>query len=216
LIGASLPASWPDMLTVHDHPLLELQYFVAHFPAGLPDSPDWLVALLQPDAPTPYSSDDDVRVAVRDLLRQAGFKPTGRSKPASEYLIRAAADGFLQPINALVDACNAVSLHTGLPVSVIDLGLVQPPLSVAVAPADSSYVFNLSGQVIDVAKLLCLSDAQGPCAGPVKDSQRTKTSSATTDALVVVWGSRDLPGRAAAAAAWYRDLLERVGATTRG
>lgn len=204
------------MLTVDDHPLLELQSFVARFPAGVPASPDWLAGLLQPDAPAPYSSDDDVRVAVRDLLRQAGFKPTGRSKPASEYLIRAASEGALQPINALVDACNAVSLHTGLPVSVVDLGLAAAPLSVAVAPPGSSYVFNLGGQVIDVSKLLCLCDAQGPCASPVKDSQRTKTSSATTDALVVVWGSRDLPGRAARGVAWYRDLLERVGATTRG
>ena len=204
------------MLSVEDHPLLELQSFSVHLPDGVPPSPDWLAALLRPDAATPFSSGDDVRMAVRDLLRQAGFKPTGRSKPASEYLIRAAAEGFLQPINALVDACNAVSLHTGLPLSVVDVGLARAPLSVAVAPPDSSYVFNLSGQVIDVSRLLCLWDADGPCAGPVKDSQRTKTSSATTDALVVVWGSRDLTGRAAAAAAWYRTLLERVGASTRG
>src|SRR5262245_16648493 len=29
------------------------------------------------------------RTAVRDLLRRGGFKPSGRNKPASEYLVQA-------------------------------------------------------------------------------------------------------------------------------
>ena len=55
------------------------------------------------------------------------------------------------------------------------------PLSVDLAPAGSSYVFNQSDQVIDVSRLLCLSDADGPCACAVKDAQRTKTTAATID-----------------------------------
>ena len=40
---------------------------------------------------------------VRDLLRAGGFKPAGRSKPASEYLVRAAGEGKLAGINLVVD-----------------------------------------------------------------------------------------------------------------
>lgn len=203
-------------LAVTDHPLLDAQAFVTRFPAPLADAPgpQWLHALLKLDAPAPLASDDLVRAAVRDALRHGGFKPTGRSKPASEYLLRAAGDGSLAPINAAVDACNVVSLHSGLPISVVDLDRAREPFSIVVAPAGASYVFNASGQTIDLGGLVLLADADGPCANAVKDAQRTKTHAGTSRTLSVVWGARALGDRAARTAAWYRELLGRLGATT--
>ncbi len=200
------------MIALPEHPLLDAHAFLARFAGGFGDSPEWLVEALRIDAPAPMSSSDEIRAAVRDLLRWGGFKPTGRSKPASEYLVRAAAEGALAPINTIVDACNVVSLHSGLPISVIDRDRAEGALSVVVAPQGSSYIFNASGQSIDVGGLLCLADAQGPCANAVKDAQRTKTSTSTREAVVVVWGTRALPGRAEAAARWYAELCERLGA----
>ncbi len=168
-----------------------------------------------PGAAAPFESSDEIRRAVRDLLRAAGFKPTGRSKPSSEYLLRAAGDGPLPAINPAVDAGNAVSLHSGLPISVVDLDRLRPPLRVAVAPPGSRYVFNPSGQEIDVGNLLCLIDAEGPCANAVKDAQRTKTDDHTRATLSLIWGTAALPGRAAAVADWYRALLEGIGARCR-
>jgi DNA/RNA-binding domain of Phe-tRNA-synthetase-like protein len=176
-------------------------------------SPEWLVALLKPDASAPLASDDAVRGAVRDLLRHGGYKPTGRGKPASEYLTRAAGDGSLGSINAAVDACNAVSLHSGLPISVVDLDRAKPPFRVSTAIAGDQYVFNASGQTIDLEGLLCLFDAEGPCANAVKDAQRTKTNADTRRTLTVLWGTKELGDRTARAFAWYRDVLERLGAT---
>jgi len=204
------------MLTVVAHPLLDLRAFVTAFPRPLGEmpSPPELVGLLKLDAPAPLRSDDAVREAVRALLRHGGFKPTGRSKPASEYLLRAVGEGALGSINLAVDACNAASLHSGLPVSVVDLDRARAPFRVEVAPAGASYVFNASGQTIDLGGLLCLCDADGPCGNAVKDAQRTKTTPETRRTLSVVWGTTALPGRAEKAAAWYRSLLERHGATT--
>ena len=62
------------------------------------------------------------KLLVRNLLRHGGFKPSGRSKPASEYLISAVEKGRLGSINAAVDCCNVASLHSGLPISVVDVG----------------------------------------------------------------------------------------------
>jgi len=155
-----------------------------------------------------------VRSAVRDLLRHGGYKPTGRGKPASEYLLRAAGEGALSGINLAVDACNAVSLHSGLPISVVDLDRAQAPLAIAIAPAGSSYVFNASGQTIDLEGLLVLGDAHGPCANAVKDAQRTKTQANTTRTLSIVWGSRALADRTRRAVSWYRALLAQAGAET--
>lgn len=203
-------------LAVEPHPLLDLQAFTAEFPQPLgqvTSSPE-LLRLLCNDARAPMQSSDEVRSAVRDLLRHGGFKPTGRSKPASEYLIRAAGDGTLASINVVVDACNVVSLHSGLPISVIDLDRAREPLNIAIAPVGASYVFNAGGQTIDLSGLLCLFDAEGPCANAVKDAQRTKTHAQTRRTLCLIWGTASLPARAAAAAAWYCELLTSHGAST--
>jgi DNA/RNA-binding domain of Phe-tRNA-synthetase-like protein len=205
------------MLTVDPHPLLDLRAFVTEFPRPLGETPTppELFALLAEGTAAPLHSDDGVREAVRALLRRGGFKPTGRSKPASEYLLKAVREKLLSSINLAVDSCNVVSLHSGLPISVVDLDKTQAPLRVGVAPAGASYVFNASGQSIDLGGLLCLSDAGGPCANAVKDVQRTKTDAATRRTLSVLWGTTALPGRSAQAEAWYRSLLESHGATTR-
>src|SRR6266487_3919766 len=102
-------------------------------------SPPDLQSLLSLEAVAPLRSEDAVREAVRQLLRQGGFKPTGRSKPASEYLIRAVGEGKLASINVAVDVCNVVSLHSGLPISVVDLDRACAPFRVGVAAPESSF-----------------------------------------------------------------------------
>src|SRR5437867_1993639 len=135
-------------MIIEPHPLLDLRAFTTTFPRPLGKSPTppSLLAMLSLEAEAPFKSDDAVREAVRVLLRHGGFKPSGRSKPASEYLIRAISDGTLTSINACVDVCNIVSLHSGLPISVVDLAKAKPPFKAALAPGGSSYVFNASGQ----------------------------------------------------------------------
>ncbi len=205
-----------DRLVIDEHPLLDAVVFTSTWPAPLGElqTPPAVLAAFGADFAAPLSTDDTVKATVRDLLRHGGFKPTGRSKPASEYLIKAVATGWLSPdnhINPAVDSCNAVSLHSGLPISVVDIDRAAPPWRLGICDKGTSYVFNPTGQVIDIGGLLSLHDAEGPCGGPVKDSQRTKTHDRTTRTLTVIWGTRDLPGRAAAAWRWYRELLDDQG-----
>jgi DNA/RNA-binding domain of Phe-tRNA-synthetase-like protein len=197
------------VLSFAPHPLLDGAAFTTHFQKPLGEVP--AAGLLQ--KPAPLQSSDEVRAAVRDLLRHGGYKPTGRGKPASEYLIRATAENTLASINAAVDACNVVSLHSGITISVIDLDRAKGPFEVNLATKDTAYVFNASGQTIDVEGLLCLFDAEGACANPVKDSQRTKTSPQTTRTLTVIWGCKTLKGRTQAALGWYRKLLQGLGSS---
>ncbi len=202
------------LVSVDPHPLLDPSAFVTEY-ATPPGRDEALLALLRLDAPAPVTSSDDVRAAVRDLLRHGGYKPTGRGKPASEYLLRAVGEGALSSINAAVDACNVASLHSGLPISVVDLDLAKEPMRIGVAAAGTSYVFNAGGQTIDVGGLLCLFDADGPCANAVKDSQRTKTTPTTKRTLSVVWGTKTLAGHTAKATEWYRALVSRSGGVVR-
>lgn len=202
-------------LTVADYPDLRLDTFISSFPAPLAEvpTPPEVLDLLRRDAPTPFERDETLRADIRTLLRHSGYKPTGRGKPASEYLAaRAAAEGGLPSINAAVDACNAASLHGGFPISVIDLDRATPPFRIAPAEAGARYVFNPAGQEIDVGGLLCLHDAEGPCANAVKDAQRTRTSPETTRTLSVVWGTSRHAARFDAVADLYRGLVRAVGA----
>ncbi|HEU0031603.1 MAG TPA: phenylalanine--tRNA ligase beta subunit-related protein [Kofleriaceae bacterium] len=204
-------------ITVEPHPLLDVGVFVTRITRPLVEIavPTAITDLAQPGANAPFSSSDAIKTAVRDLLRHGGFKPAGRSKPASEYLTGAVAEGRFPSINALVDACNVVSLHSGLPISLVDIDRLEVgPLAIRIAPAGTTYVFNPSGQVIDASGLVCLYDAAGPTGTPVKDAQRTKTHDDTHAAVAIVWGTNALPGRTAAVTRWYRDLVERIPSAT--
>ncbi|MFY9342595.1 MAG: hypothetical protein WAT39_08900 [Planctomycetota bacterium] len=203
-------------LQVVPYPGLAVHALAAVLPVPLGElaSPEWLLALLRVGAPAPVATSEGVRTAVRDLLRAHGYRPTGRGKPSSEYLVAAVGDGRLGPINAAVDAGNVVSLHSGLPISVVDRTLCRGALRIDVPPPGSAYVFNRSGQTIDVGGLVSLFDDDGPCANAVKDSQRTKTSPATTRALAIVWGAAAPdPGHAVATGAWLHDVFVRLGAS---
>ena len=206
----------PVRLTAQPHPQLRLAAFIADFgrPVGDVATPEGVLRLLSDGGDAPLSRDEELRAAVRDMLRWGGYKPTGRGKPASEYLVRAAGEGALASINPAVDICNAVSLHSGLPISVVDLDLASAPFRIAIAPAGSSDVFNATGQEIDVGGLLCLFDAAGPCANAVRDSQRTKTRPETRRTLSIVWGVTGHERRLLETVAWYRSLLSSAGAET--
>lgn len=212
----SFMSSQPFHIEVEDHPILRPAAFTTLFPAPLGEVtvPSWLTDLLSLEAPAPVRRDEALRMAVRDLLRHWGHKPAGRGKPASEYLVRAVGKGELGSINAAVDVCNAVSLHSGFPIALVDLDRARPPFRVTPGREDETYIFNASGQEMSLKGLICLRDGQGPCANPVKDAQRTKTHEKTTRSLTVMWGAAGFEDRRDAAAAWYRDLLGRVGAQT--
>jgi DNA/RNA-binding domain of Phe-tRNA-synthetase-like protein len=176
---------------------------------------DWVRALLNTASSAPVATSDRVRDAVRNALRATGFKPAGRNKPCPEYLARVAAEGGLPSINPVADIGNAVALHSGLPVSVVDPDRLTEPLSVRVAEEGSKYVFNASGQEIDVGRLVCLFDAVGPCACAVKDAQRAKTTPDTARALNLIWGCEALADHVVATEKWFRELLAELGARER-
>lgn len=203
-------------IAIDPHPILEIGVFVTRFEHPLVElaTPDSIISLADAGSSAPMCSSDTVRAEVRQLLRHGGFKPAGRSKPASEYLHAAALEGRFPRINAAVDACNVVSLCSGLPISLVDVDRLAGALAIRCAPAGTSYVFNPSGQVIDASGLLCLYDGEGPTGTPVKDAQRTKTHDGTRAALSIVWGTKSLPGRTHKATSWYREVVAAIPGAT--
>jgi hypothetical protein len=129
--------------------------------------------------------------AVRGMLRYGSYRPAGRSKPSSEYLLGAAMEGSFPLVNGPVDVNNTVSLEWGYPASLFDLDLCGPSLLLRRGLAGESYVFNPSGQTIDLKDLLCVCRLENgnwvPCGNPVKDAMSTKIRESTQSAAAVIY-----------------------------
>ncbi|MBN2361141.1 MAG: hypothetical protein JXR83_16920 [Deltaproteobacteria bacterium] len=147
--------------------------------------------------------------AVRDLLRCRGYKPSGRGKPASEYLAEAARAGEFPRLDVLVDINNLVSLQSGLPISVLDLGKFTGQPRLRFGREGERYVFNRTGQEIELRGLLTVCDGDLPRGTPVKDGMATKVGPQTSAVLGVIYGTSRALDRAAMAAHVERfaDLL---------
>jgi DNA/RNA-binding domain of Phe-tRNA-synthetase-like protein len=163
------------------------------------------------------------KAAVRDMLRHGKYKPAGRAKPSSEYLLSAALDNTFPFVNGPVDANNAVSLEYGYPASVFDLDATGAELLLRRGLAGESYVFNPSGQAIDLEDLLVVcrrlnSGAWEPCGNPVKDAMATKVFDAARNVIAVVYAPASDPiDLVAACAERFKNLLvSECGASKAG
>jgi DNA/RNA-binding domain of Phe-tRNA-synthetase-like protein len=162
------------------------------------------------------------KAAVRDMLRHGRYKPAGRSKPSSEYLLASALEGSFPLVNGPVDANNAVSLEWGYPASVFDAAKTGSELLLRHGAPGESFVFNASGQEIDLEDLLVVCRRSGelwePCGNPVKDAMATKVFGEAVEILAVVYapvteGREPLE----ACASRYAELLRgECGAATAG
>lgn len=129
-----------------------------------------------------------VKDAVRNLLKSGGFKPSGRNKPASEYLAQAAREGRFPSINNLVDINNYISLSSGLPISLLDADAVGATLTLRHGREGERYVFNAAGQEIDLSGLICACGAtDAPLGNPVKDSVTGKLKDNTTGVVGIIY-----------------------------
>ena len=156
----------------------------------------------------------NVKEGVRQMLRNGGFRPSGRNKPASEYLAQAAREGRFPRINNLVDINNLVSLESGLPISMLDLEAVGEAVELRYGREGEKYVFNVAGQEIELDGLVCVcrveEDSSVPLGNPVKDSMVGKLKETTSGVIGVVYGATTVVNEAV-----MRGVLERFAALLR-
>ncbi|HUT87630.1 MAG TPA: phenylalanine--tRNA ligase beta subunit-related protein [Candidatus Heimdallarchaeota archaeon] len=133
----------------------------------------------------------DLRARVRDTLRHGRYKPAGRGKPASEFLLRAALSDSFPLVNEPVDINNAISLASGLPGSIFDADLSGTHLLLRRGRPGESYVFNPAGQVIGLEDLIVVCRRQEeswvPCGNPVKDAMATKIRPETQNVAAILY-----------------------------
>jgi len=121
--------------------------------------------------------------AVRDMLRNGRYKPAGRAKPSSEYLFAAALDDSFPRLNPFVDAVNLASLKYMYPMSIFDADKAGHALLCRLGAPGEHYVFNSSGQEIDLEDLVCLCALAPAFAAESAAKERTPDAAGSTGAV---------------------------------
>ncbi|MBF0545779.1 MAG: hypothetical protein HQM08_15155 [Candidatus Riflebacteria bacterium] len=139
---------------------------------------------------------DSLQKGIRSLLKVYGFHPSGRNRPACEFLAKdLQSRGEFKPINNIVDINNHISMLSFLPISVIDRSKSGENLMIRVGMEGESYIFNKEGQELSLKNLLVIARNGGnsaPLGSPVKDSQETKVFEDSRNIVGIIYSSSSL------------------------
>lgn len=135
--------------------------------------------------------------AVREMYRRIGLDPT-KTRPSNEALLRRVRRGDPFPrVNGLVDAVNVTSLEVQLPYGVYDRSAIAGTVVLRLGAEGEAYD-GIRKDTVHVAGRLTVADDRGPFGNPTSDSARTMVTTATTEALVVVYAPAATPRAALA------------------
>jgi len=153
-------------------------------------------------ASTPLSSHHHIS-SWRSAFSSFGVKPT-QYRSAIEALLRHVTKGGSVPhINKLVDLCNYVSMKHVLPVAAYDLDHISGPVQVRFARGDEPFL-PLYAQEIEYPQPgeVVYTDEKGALSRrwTWRQSDRAKTTPATTNALLTAEGVNDIEATAVEAA----------------
>ncbi len=129
---------------------------------------------------------------VREMYRRIGLDPT-KTRPSNEALLRRVRRGDPFPrVNALVDAVNICSLECQLPYGVYDRAAIEEPITLRLGRDGEAYD-GIRKDTVHIAGRVTVADARGPFGNPTSDSARAMVTTATRDALVVVYAPASTP-----------------------
>jgi len=129
--------------------------------------------------------------AVRTMYKRVGIDPT-KTRPSNEALLRRVRKGDTIPrINSLVDIVNWCSLEFQLPYGLYDLSKINGRVTIRLGADGESYP-GIRKDDVNVSGRITVADATGAFGNPTSDSARTMVTTATTDALVVIYAPAEI------------------------
>ena len=136
---------------------------------------------------------------VRTMYKRVGLDPT-KTRPSNEALLRRVLKGGAIPrINSLVDVINWCSVEFQLPYGLYDSAFIRGVPTMRLGQPGEEYA-GIRKDIVHLAGRITVADDEGPFGNPTSDSARTMVTTATRDALVVVYAPAEVS----------RSELERV------
>ncbi len=124
--------------------------------------------------------------AVREMYRRIGLDPT-KTRPSNEALLRRVRRGDPFPrVNSLVDAVNLCSLQCQLPYGVYDRAALTGAITLRLGRDGEQYA-GIRKDAVHVTGRVTVADEHGPFGNPTSDSARAMVTTATREALVVIY-----------------------------
>jgi len=128
--------------------------------------------------------------AFRDFYWKLGIDPT-KTRPSGEALLRRVLHGDELPrISAVVDAYNLASTKTILPISGFDVDLLNQPFHARFAKNGETFTgIGMDKPITLTEQMLVLADQkQVLCIYPYRDTDLTKITMQTRNAMIIVYG----------------------------
>lgn len=163
------------------------------------DSPQMLKGRLQLFQESLFFDYEDKKVTEipailewRKIFKSIGTDPN-RYRPSNEALYRRIQkQQFLQTVNSAVDLNNFLSLQYRIPLGIYDLDKLSGHVTIKIGSEDDSYI-AINEREVQLTKKLLSSDNEGAFGSPYVDSKRSAVSTATTNALHIVYLQPSMP-----------------------
>ena len=132
----------------------------------------------------------------REIFKATGTNPS-RYRPSAEALYRRVKkQNYLTPIHSAIDLNNFFSLLYEVPIGIYDSKNIHGDVTIKIGEAHESYQ-GLNGRVNSMENMITSSDEEGPFGSPYVDSERTKTTENTKQALQIVYLQTSTPEKQA-------------------
>ncbi|WP_110928885.1 B3/B4 domain-containing protein [Bacillus massiliglaciei] len=122
----------------------------------------------------------------RNIFKMAGTDPS-RYRPSSEALFRRVKkQNYITPIHSAIDLSNFFSLLYEVPIGIYDINKLNGPLTLKIGEKDEEYS-GLNGRINNLENMIISADTTGPFGSPFVDSERTKVTEETKDAIQIIY-----------------------------
>jgi DNA/RNA-binding domain of Phe-tRNA-synthetase-like protein len=122
----------------------------------------------------------------RQVFKATGTNPS-RYRPSVEALYRRIKkQNYLQPVHSAIDLNNFFSLQYEVPIGIYDTEQINGPVFLKIGEDGEEYV-GLNGRNNSLKDMIVSADETGPFGSPFVDSERTKVTEVTKQALQIIY-----------------------------
>jgi DNA/RNA-binding domain of Phe-tRNA-synthetase-like protein len=122
----------------------------------------------------------------RQVFKAAGTDPS-RYRPSAEALYRRIKkQNYLSSVNSAIDLNNFFSLQYQVPIGIYDCDYIIGDTTIKIGQAEETYI-GINGRENSMHNMISSADGKGPFGSPFVDSDRTKLTEKTKNALQIIY-----------------------------
>lgn len=122
----------------------------------------------------------------RNIIKTIGTDPS-RYRPSVEALYRRIKkQNYLPSVHSAIDLNNFFSLQFEVPIGIYDCANLEGDITIEIGEPGDEYV-GLNGRINSMNNMITSIDQTGPFGSPFVDSERTKVTENTKQALQIIY-----------------------------